>query len=668
MINVNQLTSELRMMPDQALQRMAMMYKNDPYIFPMVISEDMARKKLRQAAQAQAVQPQPTVKDQALMAMGEQPQAAPAPGIAALQAPNMQGMADGGIAGYDDMVTYADGGVAFESGVTPSYQRTSMSPGMLDFAQKSEPVVRMAEGGVARYQDRGLVEQSGSPFSRFRQQMFGESLAETERLNALQKLRQELQSTYSPLAGIGGLFKEQSDLDRETAIAVNSLIKDLSLSELQALKQYGLPGIRDVIREKKPELFQKLDAEARARAKPPAPTKQPLPPKTGLSAESLKTLQNLPPAYEAIEAAYGPDAERMPQPLMTAAQRAAAGAAGAAGAARAPSAGAAPARPPVDDVTKAKTAAGEFFDEAGRKADVETYVERVKRNIAEGRTTLEKAQEKFRKEQGVAYAGLQSLLDQEGVEAKKGLEQDKAMAILNAGLAMMAGTSPRALENIGKGAMVGTGQYAEAMKDFKKAAKERQRAMADIEQARRAEARDDAKAMMLYDQRGEERLANAEEFGIKGIMSLTDAKAGAAASIFNRMQGDAAAMQRLKIEQAGLNVRQERDIASRASLAQAENATRIALASMPGTEERLIRAFGTDQTFRKAYEEFRSLGADQKALQDMLVKVATSPGGMQLLKTQDPDLYRTLQEYSSRLSGVGIQAVGSVPQGAGVRP
>ena len=45
----------------------------------------------------------------------------------------------------------ADGGVAFEAGNTPSYQHTSTSPGMLDFAQRSEPVVRMADGGVAHY-------------------------------------------------------------------------------------------------------------------------------------------------------------------------------------------------------------------------------------------------------------------------------------------------------------------------------------------------------------------------------------------------------------------------------------------------------------------------------------------------------------------------------------
>ena len=636
MINVNQLTQQLRMLPDAALQRVAMMYKQDPYIFPMIISEDMARKKLRASAQAQAVQPQPKVNDQALMAMA--PQDA---GIAGLQAPNMQNMADGGIAGQADE---------------------------MEFAERSEPVVRMAGGGAVAHFDEG-----GSAFSRFRQRMFGDSLAETEQLNAIQKLRQELQSAYGPRAGIAGAFMEQSDLDRETAQAVSGLLKELSLPQLQALKQYGLSGIKDVIREKKPELFEKLDTEARARAKAPAPIKQPLPPKTALSSESLK---NIPTAFETLQAAYGPDAERMPQPSVLAAeQRAGAapgggapGVAGAPGAARPAGAGAAPgtapARPGESDVAKAKRAAGEFFDENAVKGDVEAYVARTKQNIAEGRGRVEQALKK----DGKAYEGLEALLQQEGVDAKKGLEQDKAMAILNAGLAMMAGTSPRALENIGKGAMVGTGQYADALKDFKKSAKERQRAMADIEQARRAEARDDTKTMLAYEQSAEARLDAAENLGIKAIMDVTNAKAGAAANIYKGIQDNAAAMQRVQVQEAGATARQQQEIGSRTGIAQMEALLRVQLANMPGTEERLIRAFGTDPEFRKAYEQFRTLGADQRALQDMLVKIASSPGGMQILKQQEPELYNTLQAYSTRLSGVGIQAVGSVPQGAGVRP
>lgn len=65
--------------------------------------------------------------------------------------------ADGGI------VALADGGAA----MTPSYQRTSMSPGMLDFADRSEPVVRMRDGGVARFagEDGSLVSDPGAPLT-----------------------------------------------------------------------------------------------------------------------------------------------------------------------------------------------------------------------------------------------------------------------------------------------------------------------------------------------------------------------------------------------------------------------------------------------------------------------------------------------------------------------
>jgi len=115
--NSEKITSQLATLPDQALKQMAMMHKANPYILPLIISEDGRRKQVRQAAQAQMAMPQPKVADAAVEQMG----------IAQLPAPNIQGMADGGIAGYDD------GGMAL--------------------AQHSEPVIRMADGGhVPRYQ------------------------------------------------------------------------------------------------------------------------------------------------------------------------------------------------------------------------------------------------------------------------------------------------------------------------------------------------------------------------------------------------------------------------------------------------------------------------------------------------------------------------------------
>ena len=124
--NVNQITTTLRGMPDQQLQQYAAMHKSDPYILSLAIQESNSRQQLRTAAMAKmAGQQPPTVADQDIAKMtqpvmppqmpqgmppqGMPPQGAPIPqapqgqqpqGIPALPAQNLQGMAEGGIAGY----------------------------------------------------------------------------------------------------------------------------------------------------------------------------------------------------------------------------------------------------------------------------------------------------------------------------------------------------------------------------------------------------------------------------------------------------------------------------------------------------------------------------------------------------------------------------------------
>jgi len=140
--NSEKITSQIAMLPDAALKQMAMMHKSDPYVLPLIISEDGRRKQMRQAAQAQmAGMPPPKVADAALAQMGQLPEEQ---GIGQLPAPNMQRMADGGIAGYgDDGEGMATGGMG----------------GMFNFAQQSEPVVRMSGGGMPGYKKGGLTPE-----------------------------------------------------------------------------------------------------------------------------------------------------------------------------------------------------------------------------------------------------------------------------------------------------------------------------------------------------------------------------------------------------------------------------------------------------------------------------------------------------------------------------
>jgi len=148
---LSNITDNLAMMPDPALQQFAQMHKTDPYMVSLALSESNRRKKMRTAAQGQAgAMPQPKVVDSAIQGMSP----APAPvaqtqlpenqGIAQISAPNMKTLADGGIAGYADD----------EEGMSQG--------GMFDFAQRSEPVVRMAEGGMLNFSSGGTKKLSGS--------------------------------------------------------------------------------------------------------------------------------------------------------------------------------------------------------------------------------------------------------------------------------------------------------------------------------------------------------------------------------------------------------------------------------------------------------------------------------------------------------------------------
>jgi hypothetical protein len=138
-IDQRDITSQLRMMDDRALQQYAAMHKSDPYIFPLAFQESQNRQKIRASKTAQmGGQEQPKVNEAALMAMTPQPADQ---GIGMLPAPNIARMADGGIAGYEDGAQeMADGG-------------------MFDFAQRNEPVMRMAGGGhIPRYQGKPIVD------------------------------------------------------------------------------------------------------------------------------------------------------------------------------------------------------------------------------------------------------------------------------------------------------------------------------------------------------------------------------------------------------------------------------------------------------------------------------------------------------------------------------
>ena len=146
---LSNISDNLAMMPDPALQKFAQLHRQDPYMVSLALSESNRRKKMRMAAQGQAgAMPQPKVADAAIAGMA-QTQLPENQGIAQIPAPNMQAMADGGIAGYGD-------------GDDVPRQNGMAQGGMYDFAQRSEPVVRMAEGGILNFSSGGTKKLSGA--------------------------------------------------------------------------------------------------------------------------------------------------------------------------------------------------------------------------------------------------------------------------------------------------------------------------------------------------------------------------------------------------------------------------------------------------------------------------------------------------------------------------
>jgi hypothetical protein len=123
MINVNQITSKLAVMPDMALKQFAEMHKEDPYSFSLAIAESNRRKQIR--SQVPPMQEQPKVADQELSAMTRPPEEV---GIGAL--PVDMNMASGGI------VAFGPGGQAKEDPV-PSFDSALDMEGIDDPQQRA---------------------------------------------------------------------------------------------------------------------------------------------------------------------------------------------------------------------------------------------------------------------------------------------------------------------------------------------------------------------------------------------------------------------------------------------------------------------------------------------------------------------------------------------------
>ena len=527
MIDVNEITSTLRGMPDQQLQQYAMMHKGDPYILSLAVSESNQRKKMRMASQGQAgAIPQPKVADAAIAGMAQQlPENQ---GIGQLPAPNIQGMADGGIAGYGDDEGMAQGG-------------------MFEFAQRSEPVLRMADGGMIP----GYNGQTGSltgdipgfqnvqPRDQFTQQ------GAPENTPLLQRIYESI--------GSGNKARQLALIEQKIAQGIASA-EEQAFYQAEMSKKSGQPQMGAPKSVVNPDEVA-MAAEKAARFKP----------------------SDKAPTDKTPNAAPAPQAT-LPTGLPS--------------------------------LSQAKKMSDELYDTKKMEQMVEQQRLQQRQDVTNQSEERAAKMAAFNKEQGPAFAGYEKLLKSEELQDATDKEKSGLMALMKGFLGMAAGESPNAAVNIAKGAMAGLGEYSESLKEFKKAAKERNKAMADIENARRSESRGDFKSQQDYEDKAFDRLAKVDQHATDAVLGIMGKKGEGAVNLAREM-----------IQQSGANART------------------MAQVNAPSGVERLVNRMQTDPKFAESYKNFASIGPEAKGDAALLAKYAGPQGqiALQMLEAEGPE-------------------------------
>jgi hypothetical protein len=491
MIDVNQITTTLRGLPDQALQKYAMMHKGDPYILSLAISESNQRKQLRAAGQGQAgAMPQPKVADAAIAGMAQQ-QLPENQGIAQIPTPNMRTLADGGIAGYeDDEEGMATGGMG----------------GMFNFAQQSEPVVRMSGGGhVPRYQGTPRsIGGDGSVVSSNPMFNIPGMAAVQPRAEFTQEGSPENQTMFERFSGYMGEKKKQATLSEiayriHTGIATEQekAFYQAEMTKQPSQKPMGAP--KDVVNPDEVLMANEKAGKFKTTADKAPADKPPVPP-----------VVNLPTSYKAPKA------------------------------------------PTIDDAT---ALGDKFSNSKERIGDIKRTVLQEQMDATNAKETSIAALDAFNKKQGPAFAGYEQTLKKEELQDATDKEKAGLMALFKGFLGVAAGESPNAAVNLAKGAMLGLDDYSGAMKEFKKSAKERGKELQYIEQARRAEDRGNFDKAQSFEEKAEASRQASARFGITAINSITDAGAKISSDIFNTISANTSREKIAGMGEAAANAR-----------------------------------------------------------------------------------------------------------------
>ena len=533
---IQDVTDSLALMPDAALQKYAMMNKDDPYIMSLAMSENNRRKKMRTAQQGQAGQmPAPKVVDQAIQSINPPPapppQAMPPPqaqqpmppqqampqaqtqlpedqGIAQLPAPNMQGMADGGIVGYA------------ERGLVEEYKYVRDPSGKL----VKVPVDNTEKNpGIYDYIQSKLVPQT--------------------------QLQQEFETQR-----VAELAKRQ---------AAGQVLPSSNLPPSAPPSPPAAPAAKPAPTVK-PAVLPPTNAGA-GRGNPPA--KQLTSVSAPLSERDAKAdlgLQSLLRTDTSTSQAGAPETD----PTKIAAEYA--------------------------KVRDAYTPQNRFGKEIGELTAAEAAMH------AQNKVQLLADIEK----RGLAMAGYETRLKGREERLSKQEADLSGMSIMEAGLAMMAGTSPHALSNIGAGAQSGVKSYKAGLEKLAEARDKLDDSFSRIEELRRSEGTANDKEIRQAGKDIAQTNVKAKELVLSALMKDGELGRKEAETAFTTMATNrktvfeqAQQNQRTAIEQAGASGRT-------AFSAQVQRE----IAAMPPAEARMLMQLGGGD-LKKGMEIQQSISA-----------------------------------------------------------
>jgi hypothetical protein len=533
MLNVKTLTDTMSRMQLPQLQQYAALHKNDPYIVTLALSIANQKKQMMASKDGQAgMMPQPKVVDQELaqMAAPSPQQMAAAPqqqmlpedqGIGQLPAQNMQGMAAGGIVAFDD------------GGEVPGYVEGGVPSGAIIMGNMYQDPVT---GKMVPLPERDALPFGNVPMNYAENRRLYEAKKQAEldtRKTQAQSLMNESPEAYAS--------RKVAELEAKGNKKLSPDARNMAMSQF--------------VKDKIAGQVSRGEASLTTSSQLPAP------------ATTYTGIKALPGAAPPGQKTLNADST------------------GAAPVAAAPVAAA-----PVNQMagikaldTKALTAA-----EAKKQASELSDSAELRKSLEANETFTTKAYEKLLgdydkriAEMPEAYKGYEARLQKEEAEAATDKDKSLGMAIFQAGLGMMGGTSQYAFENISKGALSGLDNYQSALKDMKKAQRERDKAFADIEAARLAEKRGDLKAHTELQAKGIEALGTAKNRTVEGIAKIFQVDTETAKGIFDT-----------KLKENSQNARTM--YTAQTDMARQQIADKAALqrtniqASAPSSEERIL--------------------------------------------------------------------------------